>query len=123
MPSARRKSALSSANAQHTLSFHSKPTKVTKPTTTVPLSKKASNIESALLDAVTEDAPTSEIVLRQQMKIQPAKQKDPTDLRAEKITDAQIKKYWKKEEDIRQTPRGMAHRRLPAPMMLHADQL
>jgi DNA polymerase delta subunit 4 len=113
MPPARRKSAQSSANAQPTLSFHSKPTKVTKPTNTVPLSKKSAKVEPALVDAITEDAPTSEIPLRQQIKIEPAKSKDQVELRAEKITDAQIKKYWKKEEEVRKVPRGMANRLLP----------
>jgi DNA polymerase delta subunit 4 len=120
-PAARRKSARNSANAQHTLSFHSKPTKVTKPTTTVPLSKNSAKLEPALVDAITEDAPTSEIALRPQIKIQLAKAKDAIELRAEKITDAQIKKYWRKEEEVRQTPRGMAHRRLAMPFNADTD--
>jgi len=122
-PATRRKSARSSANTQHTLSFNSKPTKVTKPTTTVPLNKNPSKVEPALVDAITEDASTSEIALTPQMKIQSAKPKDPTELRAEKITDAQINKYWRKEEEVRQTPRGMAPRRLPMPFNANADAL
>ncbi|KAF7505581.1 hypothetical protein GJ744_000661 [Endocarpon pusillum] len=105
MPPTRRKSAQSSGHAQHTLSFHSKPTKVIKSTGSALSTKKSSKVGSALIEAITEDAPTSEVALRQQIKKEAAKPKDEADLRAEKVTDAQIKKYWRKEEEVRKAPR------------------
>jgi hypothetical protein len=107
MPAARRKSAQKPHNAQPTLSFNSKPTRVTKPTTPDTSTKKSSKIEPALVEAITEHAPTSEVALREQVKTEAAKPKDEAALRAEKVTDAQIKKYWKKEEDVRRAPRGV----------------
>ena len=108
MPPSRRKSAQTSSHAQPTLSFHSKPTKVTKPTGSAS-TKKSSKVEPALFEAITEDLPTSEVALRQQIKTESAKPKDEADLRAEKVTDAQIKKYWRKEEEVRKAPRGTGH--------------
>ena len=108
MPPASRKSAQHLRNAQPTLSFNSKPTKVTKPALPEPSIKKPSKAEPALVEAITEDAPTSEVALKQQIKIESNKPKDEATLRAQKVTDAQIKKYWKKEEDARKAPRGMA---------------
>lgn len=108
MPPTRRKSAQISGHAQPTLSFHSKPTKVIKSTGSAPSTKKSSKAGPALIEAITEDAPTSEVALRQQIKTEAAKPKDEADLRAEKVTDAQIKKYWRKEEEVRKAPRGIA---------------
>jgi hypothetical protein len=108
MPLARRKNAHSSGNAQPTLSFHSKPTKVTKPTASPPGIKKKPKVEPALLETIIQDAPTSEIALRQQIKTEAAKPKDEATLQAEKVSEAMIKQYWKKEEDVRRAPRGKA---------------
>lgn len=106
MPQARRKSA-QPRNAQPTLSFNSKPTKVTKPAIPDASIKKASKAEPALVKAIIEDASTSEAVLQQEVKVESIKAKDETTMKAERIPDAQIKKYWKKEEDVRKAPRGM----------------
>ena len=106
MPQARRKSA-TPKNAQPTLSFNSKPTKVTKPAVPDASIKKASKAEPALVKAITDDTPTSETALQQQVKVESIKAKDEATVKAEKITDAQIKKYWKREEDVRKAPRGI----------------
>lgn len=110
MPPARRKAAHTSRNAQPTLSFNSKPTRVTKPSVADSSVKKLQKIEPGLVEVITEDAPTSEVALRQQIKAEAAKPKDEITLEAEKVTNAQIKKYWKQEEDVRKAPRGMAVR-------------
>ena len=34
--------------------------------------------------------------------------KDAVTLKAEKVTDAQIKQYWRKEEEVRKAPRGIS---------------
>jgi DNA polymerase delta subunit 4 len=107
MPPASRKSAQHSRNAQPTLSFNSKPTKVTKPAILDASIKKTSKTEPALVEAITNNAPTSEVALKQQIKTESNKPKDEATLKAERITDIQIKKYWKKEEDGRKAPRGM----------------
>src|ERR1700761_633695 len=39
-------------------------------------------------------------------KVKAVKGKDERELAAEKVTDAQLKKYWQKEEDARLAPRG-----------------
>jgi DNA polymerase delta subunit 4 len=106
MPPARRKSAQASGNAQPTLSFNSKATRVTKPSAAEPLTKKSAKLEPALIEAITENVPTSEVAIRQQTKTELAKPKDEVTLRAEKVTDTQIKKYWRKEEEVRKAPRG-----------------
>lgn len=105
MPPGRRKIAQSSRNAQPTLSFHSKPTRVTKPTASDTSTKKSTKVQPPLVEAITDDAPVSEVAFRQQVKTEFAKPKDKSAIRAEKITDAQIKKYWAKEEAVRKAPR------------------
>ena len=110
MPSGRRKVAQSSRNAQPTLSFHSKPTRVTKATASDTSIKKSNKVEPALVEAIADDAPASELAFRQQVKTEFAKPKDKSAVRADKVTDAQIKKYWAKEEAVRKAPRGMADR-------------
>ncbi len=113
MPVARRKNSHISHKAQPTLSFNSKATRVTKPTASDTSIKKSAKLEPELVEALTDDAPTSEVAVRQQIKTEAAKQKDEATLQAEKITDAQIKRYWKKEEDVRKAPRGMGDGRRP----------
>ena len=107
MPPGRRKGTQQTRHAQPTLSFHSKPTKVTKPITTDPLTKKSSKAEPALVEAITDNSPISEVALKQQIKAEAAKPKDEAALQAQKVTDLQIKKYWEKEEDVRKAPRGL----------------
>ena len=99
----RRKTAHSARNAQPTLSFHSKPTKVTKPSLVdSSLDKKALQNSSALSKEVAEiDEP--KLIIKSKPKPKP---KDEATIQAERITDAQVRKYWQKEEDSRKAPRG-----------------
>lgn len=125
MPPARRKSGHSSRNAQPTLSFNSKPSRVTKSTASDPSTKKSTKkTETALVEAITNDAPVSEVALRQQVKAESANPKDEAALQADKVTDAQIKKYWKREEDVRKAPRGTVDGATPPPLhtATHADK-
>lgn len=120
MPTGRRKSGTPrtapTAVAQSTLSFNSKTARVTKPSLNDAATKKATSKipEVALVEAI-DDAPEPEQVdlepevvevpVRQPAK--PVVAKDEADLKAEKVSDAQLKRYWKAEEDTRKAPRGM----------------
>jgi DNA polymerase delta subunit 4 len=120
MPPGRRKSGNPSTStrnavAQSTLSFNSKSTRVTKPSAADASTKKATSklSEVALAEAVdhvqSEDLePEPEVVnvpTRQQAKLVIAK--DEAEQKAEKVSDSQLKRYWKAEEDKRKAPRGM----------------
>lgn len=107
MPPGRRKATQQTRHAQPTLSFNSKPTKVTKPITTDPSTKKSVKTEPQFIEAITDDSPIPEVVLKQQVKAEAAKPKDEAVLQAQKVTALQIQKYWKKEEDARKAPRGL----------------
>ena len=123
MPPGRRKGGNTSASArnaaaQSTLSFNSKSARVTKSSATDASTKKATSkiSETALAEAVdnvqSEDVvPEPEVVevpIRQQTK--PVAIKEEIELKAEKISDTQLKRYWKAEEDKRKAPRGMTWR-------------
>lgn len=112
MPPARRKSSGPSARgAQSTLSFGNR-AKVTKPSI-APVSK-SSKTDPGLIESVTKaiatpepEAPTTaEIAIEEQALAEVAKPKTEAEERAEKVTDAQIKRYWKIREDERKAPRG-----------------
>jgi DNA polymerase delta subunit 4 len=120
MPPARRKSGNTAAStrnaaAQSTLSFNSKSVRVTKPSAGDASTEKAilKVSEPALAEALehvqSEDAePEPEVIevpIRQQA-VKPVAVKDETEEKAEKISDSQLKRYWKAEEDKRKTPRG-----------------
>jgi DNA polymerase delta subunit 4 len=119
MPPGRRKSgnpSVSSRNAaaQSTLSFNSKSARVTKPSAADASTKKVSSkiSEAELGEAVdnvhSEDLnlepEVAEVPIRQQAK--PVAVKDEAEEKAEKISDPQLKRYWKAEEDKRKAPRG-----------------
>ena len=135
MPTTRRKAGGSTArNAkQPTLSFNAKPGRVTKPTvSTATSSKKASNdlpepAQEEVIEETTISTPEPEVQLEAEPeeisvairssppKPTPKKKKtartsstsvDIREQQAAKVTDAQIKKYWKAEEDSRLAPRG-----------------
>ncbi len=112
MPPARRKpSGPSARGAQATLSFGNR-AKVTKPSI-APVSK-SSKPEPALPESVAKviaspepEAPTTaEIAIEEQAHAEIAKPKTEAEERAEKVTDAQIKRYWKSREDERKAARG-----------------
>jgi len=112
MPPARRKSSGPSVRgAQSTLSFGNR-AKVTKPSI-APTSKKSkpdpslTEIIAQTIDPPEPEAPTTaEIAIEEQAKAEVAKPKTEAEERAEKVTDAQIKRYWKSKEDERKAPRG-----------------
>ena len=128
MPPTRRKSSnpTSVRAAQPTLTFHSRSNKVTKPN--LPSTSEESKlvkakpeeflkvVELASLSPTPEDvdiqtehgSTTAESAIREQVKVEQATPRSAADERAEKITDAQIKRYWKAKEDERKAPRGMS---------------
>ncbi|KAL9116572.1 MAG: hypothetical protein Q9187_006901, partial [Circinaria calcarea] len=125
MPPTRRKSSnpTSARAAQPTLTFHSRSNKVTKPhLAPAPDESKFLNVKpEEVLKAVELSTPspapedvdtgaehgstTAELAIKEQVKIEHAAPKSAADERAEKITDAQIKRYWKAKEDERKAPR------------------
>jgi DNA polymerase delta subunit 4 len=126
MPPTRRKSGNTAAStrnaaAQSTLSFNSKSARVTKPSAGDASTEKAAAkvSEPALAEALehvqSEDAEPEpeavEVPIRQQA-VKPAVVKDEAEEKAEKISDSQLKRYWKVEEDKRKSPRGNCSTRL-----------
>jgi DNA polymerase delta subunit 4 len=100
--------------AQSTLSFGSR-SRVTK---AVPAASKLSKdkTESLKAEVVTIEPEgqkaelgyvSSEAAVQKQAEIELSKLKTEAEVLAEKVTDAQIKKYWKAREAERITPRGM----------------
>ena len=100
--------------AQSTLSFGGR-SRVTK---AVPPASKLSkdNTESIKAEAITIEPETekaelghvfSEAAVQKQAEIELSKPKTEAEMLAEKVTDAQIKKYWRAREAERITPRGM----------------
>ena len=129
-PKTRRRAAVPS---QTTLSFNSR-NKVTKPALdSTPATKKRLSdpakevIVEEISTPITQDQPAEEVsdVEVEQAPAQqpsspaqqPRKKKrvsaasthsDSREAAAEKITDAQIKKYWQREEESRLAPRGIS---------------
>jgi DNA polymerase delta subunit 4 len=129
-----RKSANRPANAQSTLSFNNRVTKSSTPAQRAEQaasSKKLEQIENSVLsepqittlvseadvEVEDEEAEGDESTIIEQSPLPPrasrkrkpktaTSDKDERELAAEKITDAQVKKYWQKEEDSRLAPRG-----------------
>ena len=111
MPPARRKSSGPSARgAQSTLSFGNR-AKVTKPSL-APVSKKsipdslAVSVANAIETPGPEAPTTAEIAIEEQALTEVAKPKTEAEERANRVTDAQIKRYWKNRSDERKAPRG-----------------
>lgn len=127
MPPPRRKTSNPTTRAQQTLSFNSRSAKVTK--TSVPASSKkldkpkavqllekatetqddaASPALSQEIDAQIEEEPTTaESAIRQQAKNEvEVIKRSVEEERAVKVSEAQIKRYWKGKEDERKAPRG-----------------
>jgi hypothetical protein len=126
MPTTRRKAAAPTAassqlSQQSTLSFNNKPTRVTK-SNVVDTSKKSKLSESAEKQVVAITTPEPEqIVETEDLVIRASPSKTSTPKRKSKlksdrfedarekageVSDAQIEKYWKAEEDSRLAPRG-----------------
>jgi len=122
MPSTRRKpgNPTSAARAQQPLSFNSRSNKITKPSVTA-ASKNIDKVNTKKLAEaaeksspspavedvdvqVTEQPTTAELAIRSQAETG-KKERADAESRASKVTDAQIKRYWKKKEEERKAPR------------------
>ena len=57
----------------------------------------------------TEASTRSENVIREQSKVELQLPKSEDDIKAEKLTDAEIRRYWEAEENKRTAPRGNTH--------------
>ncbi len=132
MPPNRRSSSKTTGPAargsQSTLSFGSR-SKVTKPlpasqtkkqktdasTTSLPIKESKAPSPSPALspapdaeaDAKSESLTTAEVALAEQVEQEVQKPKSKAEEEAEKVSEAQIKRYWKGKEDERKAPRGI----------------
>ncbi|KAJ9669568.1 hypothetical protein H2201_000435 [Coniosporium apollinis] len=120
----------SQTNSQSTLSFHGKPSKVTKPTSAAAAAAKgtkgASNktkIDPALLESIVStnlpavaspdpsEPTTAELSIAQQTATpkgnltKPPASRTPEEDAASKISDAAISRYWRTKESSRKAPR------------------
>lgn len=64
-------------------------------------------LESKEIDVAIRDSPLKPKTTNPKAKKKAVSDKDERELSAEQITDAQIRKYWKAEEDGRLAPRSM----------------
>ena len=147
MPTTRRKQATTatgSTRSQSTLSFNNKTARVTKPSVhdTSAANKKAqaklsepeqtevveeTSIQTPELETITsqESADEEPQLPIDNPKPTPRKKKasktstpNPREAAASKISDSQVKKYWKAEEEVRLAPRGTPSP-LPVPLKHH----
>ncbi|MCJ1435258.1 hypothetical protein MMC27_004630 [Xylographa pallens] len=122
MPATRRKSGntTSAARSQQPLSFNARSNKITKPS----VSAASKNLDKAntkqLAEAaeiaspspaaeevdiqIKEQPTTAELAIRSQVEAE-KKERSDAEAKATKITDAQVKRYWKKKEEERKAPR------------------
>lgn len=121
MPPTRRRGGNAAARSQQsTLAFGTK-SRVTKPTSAPATTKKAKDIEQVHeVDTSDPDqvpvAPTegssqphiAELVVREQAKAEVEQPLSEEDKKALKITDADLKRYWRNEEAKRKAPRSMS---------------
>jgi len=119
MPATKRKSG-GSAGSQPPLSFNNRSAKITKPSTSVAStsSKAHKIIKEEFSDSVSTPSPapeevdsqianvptTTELAIRQQVEEEKTV-KTEEEIKAETISDAQIKQYWKAKEAGRKAPR------------------
>ncbi|KAA6406703.1 MAG: hypothetical protein FRX48_09426 [Lasallia pustulata] len=123
MPATRRKPSNPTPRAQQTLSFNTRSAKVTKPSLpasskklgkTQPLTKVIETQDDVTspslsedVDAQIEEEPTTaESAIEQQAKKEiEVLKRSAEEERAAKVSEAQIKRYWKGKEDERKAPR------------------
>ena len=127
MPTTRRKNPSSNSRAQPKLAFNARSNKITKPSVAAPSKslKTEGTAADKLSDATTDDIhvssvpqipddvdlqteeqnTASELVIRPQVLAESEKRTESEE-RAARITDAQLKVYWKSKEDERKAPRG-----------------
>ncbi|KAE8453507.1 hypothetical protein EG329_010368 [Mollisiaceae sp. DMI_Dod_QoI] len=115
MPPTRRSrvsSGPAAKGSQKTLSFGG--SKVTKPTSSTPTSKsieKSTSLTPEILTkAIDSGHVTSEAAVEQQARVEFSRTKEsstrtPEEERASKVTDAQIKRYWRDREAERKSKR------------------
>ncbi|MCJ1392129.1 hypothetical protein MMC18_004996 [Xylographa bjoerkii] len=122
MPPTRRKSGnpTSAARAQQPLSFNARSNRITKPSITA-ASKNLDKTNSKKLAEeaeisspspapeevdvqVAEQPTTAELAIRSQVEAE-KKERTDAETKASKITDAQIKRFWKRKEEERKAPR------------------
>lgn len=136
----------SAAAAQSTISFGSK-SRVTKPSA-APTHASAKKIKHDIVEPIVSDVSTeeiqtpepdvekkpttAEIAIREQTKREfQAPTRDEVEEQALKLSNAQLKKYWKAREDERKVPRGMfllchekrLNTRLTCPSTVHQEDL
>lgn len=96
-------------NKQATLAFHGNTNKVTKPSVAAPgKTKKDLSLEklSVQSDAESIEAPTtSEIAVIEQAVSEAKAPLTKEEEEASKVSEAQIKKYWREKESVRKFPR------------------
>jgi len=111
MPPSRRGHVTVSKGAQSVLSFGN--TKVTKPSTHSSSKDKPKSTTTSPSSKIIEPSSpkltpghvSSEAAIVSRTKIEIEKEKTEEEIKAEKITDAQIKKYWRTRENERSAPR------------------
>ncbi|KAJ9292598.1 hypothetical protein DTO271G3_8570 [Paecilomyces variotii] len=118
MPPTRRRGGNAAARSQQSTLAFGVQSRVTKPTTAPSTTKKTKDIEE-VHDVDTSDpdqvpvAPPegssqphiAEIVVREQAKAEIQQPLSEEDKRALKVTDADLKRYWRSEEAKRKAPR------------------
>jgi DNA polymerase delta subunit 4 len=124
MPTTRRRggNTAASRSGQSTLSFGGK-SRVTKPSATSVRSQKTKDLEPISASVTpTEEVPdpdqvpvapsepsqphVAELAVRQQAREEVQQPLSEEDQKALKVTEQEIQRYWKKEEEKRRAPRG-----------------
>ncbi|KAF1817532.1 hypothetical protein P152DRAFT_427452 [Eremomyces bilateralis CBS 781.70] len=109
MPPKRRAASGRTASNQSTLTFNGRSSKVSKPGKSVPGKDaivKPKSIETPIrIEPVNEEPTTRENALIEQVVAEAKKELTPEEEEANKISEAQIKKYWREKEQARKTPR------------------
>jgi len=95
--------------SQKTLSFATN-SKVTKPSTSSSKAKDKDNLISPSIikpdpEAIEPGHVSSEAAVAQQAKVELEREPTEEEKKAERITDAQIKRYWRERENERRAPR------------------
>lgn len=130
MPPTRRKTSSSSPRAQQTLAFGTNSNKITKPSPLSQSSKKLSKPDSQYIEKAVAQIPTPSTASKdeeegeedeeeeEEAKVEPVAEsprlairsqqpatKSDVEEKAAKISNAQVKGYWKAKEDERIAPR------------------
>lgn len=144
MPPSRRKSS-NPRSAQQTLAFgpRTSANKVTKPTLPPSSSKKldkpvsdtlvkASSEEVSTPEPLPEDIPSADEVKEEEEEVEQPRElaireqppaRTEAEQKASKVSEVQIKKYWKAKEDERKAPRGTFAFPLPLSPRCHPNDL